>query len=120
MRSSITRRLLALILTACALPATAAAHDIPRDVTVQAFARPEGQRLRLLIRVPLKAIMDVEFPRRPGDYVDLARVEPSLRDAARLWLASKIELFEDDVPLTTMRRGSGWRARSSSTKMTSG
>jgi hypothetical protein len=103
MRSSITRRLLALILTACALPATAAAHDIPRDVTVQAFARPEGQRLRLLIRVPLKAIMDVEFPRRPGDYVDLARVEPSLRDAARLWLASKIELYEDDVRLTTPR-----------------
>jgi hypothetical protein len=37
------------------------AHDIPRNVTVQAFAKPEGPRLRLLVRVPLKAITDVEF-----------------------------------------------------------
>jgi hypothetical protein len=103
MRSLNTRRFLALLLVACALSSTVAAHDIPRDVTVQAFARPEGRRLRLLMRVPLKAIMDVEFPRRGGDYVDLARVEPSLRDAARLWLANRIELYEEDVRLTSPR-----------------
>ena len=38
------------------------AHVIPRDVTVQAFVKPEGQTLRMLIRVPLKGIEDVESP----------------------------------------------------------
>ena len=29
------------------------AHDIPASVLVQAFAKPEGERLRLLVRLPL-------------------------------------------------------------------
>jgi hypothetical protein len=76
--------------------ARVSAHDIPRDVTVQAFAKPEGQRFTLLVRVPLKAIMDIEFPRKERDYVDLERVDQSLRDAAMIWLARKIELYEED------------------------
>ena len=39
-----------------ALPPHAAAHDIPTDVRVNAFVKPDGQRLHLLIRVPLKAM----------------------------------------------------------------
>ena len=77
--------------------ARVSAHDIPRDVTVQAFAKPEGHTFRLLVRVPLKAIMDIEFPRRERDYVDLARIDQSLRDAAMIWLARKIELYEEDA-----------------------
>ncbi len=38
--------------------ARVSAHDIPRDVTVQAFAKPEGHTFTLLVRVPLTAIMD--------------------------------------------------------------
>ena len=49
----------------------------PRDVTVQAFAKPEGRIFRLLVGVPLKAIMDIEFPRRERDFVDLERVDQS-------------------------------------------
>jgi len=80
------------------------AHDIPRDVTVQAFAKPEGQRFRLLVRVPLKAIMDIEFPRKERDFVDMERVDQSLRDAAMIWLARKIELYEENslVPAPTI------------------
>jgi len=66
---------------------------------VQAFAKPEGQTFKLLVRVPLKAIMDIEFPRKERDFVDLERVDQSLRDASMIWLARKIELFEDDAPL---------------------
>jgi len=36
-----------------------AGHDIPSDLTVQAFVKPDGERLRLLVRVPLKAIRDL-------------------------------------------------------------
>jgi hypothetical protein len=79
------------------------AHDIPRDVTVQAFAKPEGDRLRLLLRVPLKTMTDVEFPRRERDYVDLARVDDALRDATTLWLSSQLELYEGDTLLSHPR-----------------
>src|ERR1051325_10349247 len=34
------------------------AHDIPNDVTVQAFLKPEGQHLYFLARVPLKGCAD--------------------------------------------------------------
>ena len=93
--------LLPAALTLSAAPVSA--HDIPRDVTAQAFVKPEGHTLRLLVRVPLKAIMDVEFPRRERDYVDLARVDQSLRDAATIWLSSNIDLYEGDTPLSNPR-----------------
>ena len=76
--------------------ARVSAHDIPRDVTVQAFAKPDGHTFRLLVRVPMKAIMDIEFPRQDRDYMDLDRIDQSLRDASMIWLARKVELYEED------------------------
>jgi hypothetical protein len=96
------RRLFGLALLVAALAVSAArlsAHDIPRDVTVQAFVKPEGQTLRLLVRVPLKATKDVEFSRRERDYVDLSRVDPALRDAATILLLNNIEIYEGDTLL---------------------
>jgi hypothetical protein len=93
-----------LLLVARVFPAARlSAHDIPRDVTVQAFAKPEGRTMRLLMRVPLKAIMDIEFPRRERDYVDLSRVDQALRDAATVWLSNKIEIYEGDTLLENPR-----------------
>jgi len=93
-----------LLLVALVFPAARlSAHDIPRDVTVQAFAKPEGQTMRLLMRVPLRAIMDIEFPRRERDYVDLSRVDQALRDAATVWLSNKIEIYEGDTLLENPR-----------------
>jgi hypothetical protein len=93
-----------LLLVALVFPAARlSAHDIPRDVTVQAFAKPEGRTMRLLMRVPLKAIMDIEFPRRERDYVDLTRVDQALRDAATVWLSNKIEIYEGDTLLENPR-----------------
>ena len=79
------------------------AHDIPTDVTVQAFVKPEGHSLRVLMRLPLKAVMDVEFPHRERDFVDLARVDQSLRDAATLALSNNLEIYEGDTLLPTPR-----------------
>ncbi len=104
MHVSRAARLAALFLiVALTCVARVSAHDIPRDVTVQAFAKPEDHTFKLLVRVPLKAIMDIEFPRRERDYVDLARIDQSLRDAAMIWLARKIELYEDDTLLPEPR-----------------
>ena len=80
------------------------AHDIPRDVTVQAFVKPEGQTpAAARPRAAEGRSMDVEFPRRDSEYVDLARVDPALRDTARLWLATRSRLYEGDTPLPAPR-----------------
>ena len=81
------------------IPAVVAAHDIPVSVVVQAFARPQGDRLRLIVRVPLRAMRDVEFPLRGDGLLDLPRAEPSLRDAALLWLAKDLAVYEGDTLL---------------------
>src|SRR4030095_7673835 len=82
------------------LPATLGAHDIPSDLTIRAFLKPEGQQLHLLIRVPLQAMRDIDYPRRAREYVDLARADQSLRDAANTWILSDIELYEGEALLT--------------------
>ena len=92
--------LAALFLT---LPLGALAHDIPNDVTVQAFLKPSGERLNLLVRVPLKAMRDIPYPERGPGYIDLARVDAFLRDAAALWISDSIELYEGDGRLAKPR-----------------
>jgi hypothetical protein len=81
------------------VPHSAAAHDIPASVVVQAFVRPQGQTARVLVRVPMAAMRDVEFPLGDGGLLDLSRATPRLRDAAALWLAKDITLYEGDTPL---------------------
>jgi HupE / UreJ protein len=81
------------------LPATLGAHDIPSDLTIRAFLKPEGQQLHLLIRVPLQAMRDIDYPRRAREYVDLARADQSLRDAANTWIVNDLELYEGDALL---------------------
>ena len=79
-----------------------AAHEIPGDVTVQAWLKPEGQRLRLLIRVPLVAMRDFNYPTR-GDktlaILDLSRAESLLRDAATLWVGEAVDVYEGETLL---------------------
>ena len=82
-----------------AVPLTAFPHDIPSDITIQAFVKPEGRHLNLLVRVPLKAMRDVEFPLRGPGYLDLSRIGPFLPDAATLWISDSIELDEGAVRL---------------------
>jgi hypothetical protein len=77
----------------------AAAHTIPNDVTAQVFFRPDGQRLRVLVRVPLKAMRDVEFPLRGPGYLDLERVDPILNDSAIIWIANALDVYEDHALL---------------------
>ena len=54
---------LSLLLIALA-PWDVLAHEIPNDVRLQAFIKPAGRQLQLLLRVPLAAMQEVDFPRR--------------------------------------------------------
>lgn len=92
------RRWLGLLLL-LALPCSSGAHEIPNDLTVQAFLKPEGDRLRLLVRVPLTAMRDLDFPSTPQGYLDLGRIDKMLRDGAQLWLSDGIEMYEGETRL---------------------
>jgi hypothetical protein len=87
------------VLLACALASSAFAHDIPADVRITAFIKPSDQRLELLIRVPLAAMIEVDFPRRGPGYLDLARADEALAGAAKLYLTDNIAVTEDGAPL---------------------
>jgi hypothetical protein len=78
---------------------TAAAHDIPNDVAIQTFLKPEGQKVHYLLRIPLKAIREVDFPLRGPGFLDLSRIDEYLRDATTQWIAQFTEIEEAGVPL---------------------
>ncbi len=73
----------------------AAAHEIPNEVTIRTFLKPEGQELLLLVRAPLKAMREMDVPRKGPGYVDLEHVDRVLRDAATLWIADFVKVYED-------------------------
>jgi mono/diheme cytochrome c family protein len=98
------RHLILTLLSAFALvgvPARAFAHEVPPRVTVQSWVRIEGRVVRMLVRVPLEAMRDVEFPLRDRVYLDLASADSTLRDAARLWVADAVHLSADGVTLSS-------------------
>src|SRR5205809_1317093 len=82
-----------------AIAPAAAAHDIPNDITIQAFFKPEGERLHYLLRVPLKAMREVEFPKRGPGFLDLARIDEYLQDAATQWIAQFTDIEEGGTRL---------------------
>jgi hypothetical protein len=71
------------------------AHDIPADVVVQAFLRPEGQRLDVLVRIPLAAMRDIQFPQRGPGFLEIDRADSTLREAARTWVQGSLNVYEN-------------------------
>jgi HupE / UreJ protein len=99
-----SRTAAALLALLCFAPAhPLAAHDIPSDATVQMFFKPAGNHLNILVRVPLKTMRDVEFPERDQGYLDFDRVDPTLREAASLWVSDFIDVYEGDARLPKPR-----------------
>jgi hypothetical protein len=92
-----------LVATTTALAPGALAHDIPNDVTVRAFVKPSGDRLNVLMRVPLEAMRDIDFPARGAGYLDLAKTRALLPGAATLWLSNAIDIYENGTLLPKPR-----------------
>jgi hypothetical protein len=91
------RMFFASLVFSLGVAAAVLAHDIPSDVTVQAFVKPEDTRLRLLVRVPLKAMRDVNFPLRGPGFLDLSNADVFLHDAAVIWIAGNMEIEEGEA-----------------------
>ncbi len=83
-----------------ALPSHSDAHDIPSRVTVIAFVRPHGHDLDVVLRVPLAAMRDVNFPLLGPGYLDLQAAQSFLAGAAKVWLADDLEIYEEDTKLS--------------------
>lgn len=92
-------RSLLVLLLVLALQPGSAAHEVPNEVTVLAFLKPEGQTLRFLVRAPMASLRDVSVPITADDYVIISQAEPAFRDAATLWISDFVELFENGQPL---------------------
>ena len=78
---------------------TVNAHEIPSRVTVLAFVKPEPGRLRMVLRAPLEAMRDVNWPQRALGYLDLEKATPLARDAAVQWITNFIRAYEDGTQL---------------------
>lgn len=82
-----------------ALQTAGFAHTIPDDVNVQMFAKAEGVRLHLLMRIPFDALADTVFPLRERGALDLPKLQPMLIDAANVWVANWIDVYENGSEL---------------------
>src|SRR5579871_1843920 len=80
----------------------ALAHDIPADVKINAFFKPAGNRLELLVRLPLASLIDTDFPMR-GAFLDLARADEPIRGGIKVWLTDNIDVYESDALLEKPR-----------------
>src|SRR5262249_40668268 len=84
-------------------PTALQAHDIPARVTILSFFKPQGQSLEVLVRVPLAAMRDVNFPLIGPGYLDLEQSEPLLADAVHLWVVGSMTLQENGRELKDPR-----------------
>lgn len=93
----------ALVAAALLAGVNSRAHEIPTDVLIQSYVKPESDRVTLLLRVPLEAMRDVDLPIRGAGYVDIAAADPFLRDVAEIWLANFIGVHADGELLEDWR-----------------
>jgi hypothetical protein len=82
-----------------AVAAPAAAHDIPADVRINAFVKPQGNRLELLLRLPLASLIDADYPIRGPGYLDLARAGEAIAAGIKVWVIDNIDVYENDALL---------------------
>ena len=81
------------------------AHEVPNEVSVFGFVRPEGKTLRLLLRAPLKSMKDVDIPTLPSGYLDFTRMGDAERHAAQVWIRDFVHLYENgtELPLAEIK-----------------
>ena len=79
----------------------AASRPIPEVVNVKVFVRLENGSLDLLVRVPLAAVKDIQFPTRgEAGYLDLEALASMLPGAADHWIAGGFEVFDHGEPVS--------------------
>jgi HupE/UreJ protein len=93
-----TRCVLAL-LVALTLQVVLVAHDIPDEIVVQSYVRPQQNQLQVLLRVPLLAVAEANLPKDGTGYLAMPYIDAALREAANQ-ISNGIVFLEDDERLT--------------------
>lgn len=88
------------LLVAVALPKTLVADEIPMRVAVQAFVKAENGQLNLLMRVPMDALVEAQFPLR-GEvgFVIFSEARGAMESAANNEILQAIQVFEGSALL---------------------
>ena len=89
----------AALVLALTLQAVLVAHDIPDEIAVQSYVKPEQNQLQVLLRVPLLAIADANLPKDGTGYLAMPYVDAALREAANQ-ISNGIVFLEGDQRLT--------------------
>jgi hypothetical protein len=97
------RWLIPLALSLVWPPAPAHAHEIPARVAVRAFVKPEPGRLRVLVRVPLEAMRDMDLRLTSEGYLLRDGLDAELRKAAQVWVAGYLPIYENGRRLAAPR-----------------
>ncbi len=81
-------------------PAQVSADEVPTRVAIQAFIKPEGNELKVLMRVPMDAFGEIEFPTRgiPGSLI-FSEARNALETAAYVYVLGAIRFYEGDTLL---------------------
>jgi|TARA_R110002073_G_scaffold84265_1_gene201006 hypothetical protein len=93
----IVRVLIAVIMMTSTMTSLVKAHDIPASVTVHMYVKPEGDTLKLLLRVPLESMSELVYPTFGPGYLDFEKSESVLLDAAHIYLTEELQVFEEGV-----------------------
>jgi hypothetical protein len=75
------------------------AHEIPTDVVIQTILKPGPEGIDFLVRVPLEAMRDVNFPQSGPGYLVISEADETIRDAAIIWIGREVHLYENDQRL---------------------
>ena len=96
---SVVMKTVALVAVIIAPREAAFAHEVPTEVVVQTIVKPGAGELDFLVRVPLEAMRDVLFPQTAQGYLVISEAGELLEDAATIWIAQEVTLYENGVML---------------------
>lgn len=93
-------RCLRTLLLAAALLVVPAAHghDMASQLRLHGFVQTEGDRLRLVLRVPLELMLNVDLPKRGNGYLELAHIDSAVPRALQA-VAKGVVMLEHGQPL---------------------
>ena len=88
-----------------AAPPPAGAHEVAGELRIHAIVKPEGERLRVLVRVPLELLLNQNLPKRGPGYLDLSAAQAA---APKVIAATARELvFFEDGERLALAHGEG-------------
>ncbi len=85
----------------CCVSNIVVAHDIPAKVTLHIYVKPSGDQLQVLMRVPMEALSEIDFPKRGPGYLNFSLTDKAIHDAAESYLTSSFEIFENEKSLSS-------------------